>query len=349
MRYDVVIAGAGLAGACAALHLSRTHRVLLMEAAAPAAGASGAAAGLVNPLMGRRARPVWQHPAALAAFHDTLRLADAGHLLRGPGLLRPAADEKQARAFRETAAQHPDLCAWWPAAVAREACPYLGRQAGVLRIHAGGALAVPVLVAALVAAAQRHGARVDTGVRITGWEEKNGEVAVRHTAAPDPVRAGKLLLALGAGYRAFPELAALRLHAVKGQVVRVARPPGLSAVPPLSGRGYLVPDGETLLLGSTYEHDFSDIAPTPEATQEVLEKTTRLLPALREAEVVEAIAGVRVTVPGTRLPMLGPLPHRENVWIFTGLGSKGLLMAPLLAQNLPGYLADPSRLPVEVH
>ncbi|HYG67362.1 MAG TPA: FAD-dependent oxidoreductase, partial [Anaeromyxobacteraceae bacterium] len=68
MRYDVVIAGAGLGGACAAFWLSRKRRVLVLERDAPAAGASGAAAGLVNPFMGRKARPAWRHAEALAAL-----------------------------------------------------------------------------------------------------------------------------------------------------------------------------------------------------------------------------------------------------------------------------------------
>jgi len=36
------------------------------------------------------------------------------------------------------------------------------------------------------------------------------------------------------------------------------------------------------------------------------------------------------------------------VWIFTALGAKGLMTAPLLARSLPGFLADPVTLPVEV-
>jgi len=33
------------------------------------------------------------------------------------------------------------------------------------------------------------------------------------------------------------------------------------------------------------------------------------------------------------------------VWVFTGLGSKGLLMAPLLARDLARFFARPEALP----
>ena len=73
-----------------------------------------------------------------------------------------------------------------------------------------------------------------------------------------------------------------------------------------------------------------------------------MLPILQDATVLDATAGVRVTVPGTRLPMLGPLPDRSCIWIFTGLGSKGLLMAPLLARDLPAFFEKPETIPPEV-
>ena len=78
----------------------------------------------------------------------------------------------------------------------------------------------------------------------------------------------------------------------------------------------------------------------------------RLLPALADAQILDARAGVRVTVPHVasplRLPLLGPLPGQPRLWVFTGLGAKGLLTAPLLAHALPHALTDPSHLPDEV-
>jgi glycine oxidase len=68
--------------------------------------------------------------------------------------------------------------------------------------------------------------------------------------------------------------------------------------------------------------------------------------------VLEPRAGVRVTVPRThspqRLPLVGPLTGRRRVWVFTGLGSKGLLTAPLLARDLGSWLEAPERIPAEV-
>ena len=109
----------------------------------------------------------------------------------------------------------------------------------------------------------------------------------------------------------------------------------------------MVHDGLRLVLGSSFEHEFSHLAPNPIETEKILAKAYELIPALRDvspAEVKE-VAGVRVTVPGTRLPCVGPLRESPNVWMFSALGAKGLLLAPYLAEQMPAYLSNPEGIP----
>lgn len=350
MTVDTVIVGAGLAGASAALYLCRSERVLVLEAAHPAAGASGAAAGLANPFMGRRARPVWRMTEAMDALREALALAEASPLFR-PGILRPAFDTRQADAFEAVAAAHPRRTRWLPPGEAVH--PAVRAPHGALFLTDGGALSPPDFVAAMLAAATDRGAEVRTGVTATDWEEHREYVRLtaRDAGRPVHVEARRLVLAPGAGYRFHPELARLNLHPVKGQTVRVKHPPALTGLPPLAGSGYVVPEGDTLVVGSSYEHRFSDPHPSPAQTPVILDAAARMLPFLTSASPVGATAGVRVNVPGTRLPMLGPLPGRSRVWVFTGLGSKGLLMAPLLARDLPAYFRHPASIPeaIRVH
>lgn len=348
---DTLIVGGGLAGACAALWLSEHGAVTVLEAERPAAGASGAAAGLVNPLMARTANPAWRFEEALRALHETLDRADARTLFRATGVLRPARDTAQAEAFRTRAETLPEHAAWRSADVLRAQYPDLAAPHGGLWIPSGGAVDLAAMVEALLRAAKECGATVRTGVRATGWEEREDRVLVT-TSASERIEARRVVLALGDGFRHFDELAALPLHRIKGQTVRLAWPDGLGDVPTLSGFGYVVPDGDTLVVGSSYEHEFEDVGPSAAQSATLVAKAARMVPALAGATVVEARAGVRVTVPRThspqRLPLLGPLPRRRRVWALTGLGSKGLLTAPLLARDLPMYLADPSWIPADV-
>ena len=102
------------------------------------------------------------------------------------------------------------------------------------------------------------------------------------------------------------------------------------------------------MLGSTYHHEFENWNPTATDTREILDKANQMLPTLGAPEVVSADAGVRVTVPGTRLPMVGPVTDSGRTWVFTGLGSKGLLMGALVGRLLPDYLAAPSGIHAEL-
>ncbi len=350
-----LIIGGGLAGACAALWLSERSAVTVLEAEHPVdtlvSGASGAAAGLINPFMGQRANPAWHFEEALAALRETLALADAPGLFRPTGVLRPARDEAQARHFHARAEASPKHAAWRSAEAVAAEHPALTAPHGALWIPGGGAVTISAMTTALLRAAEARGATVRTGVCVTAWGEKETGAFVTADAG-ERIEAAWVVLALGDGFQHFPELAALPLHRIKGQTVRLARPPTLGEIPALSGVGYVVPDEGTLVVGSTYEHAFTDEQPSWAESEALRAKAARMLPALAEAEILDARAGVRVTVPRShsprRLPLLGPLPDRRRVWVFTGLGSKGLLTAPLLARHLPTYLNDSARIPAEV-
>lgn len=380
-RYDFIIAGAGLAGACAALRLSAHGSVLVVEKRFPAAGGSGAGAGLVNPILGMRARPVWRIDEALQALDDTVAAAGAGDLYHRSPTLRPAYGSDQIDRFRRTAHARPKHATWISAHVCPERFPDVVAPEGGLLIHTGGTIDLSGLVRRLLAAATDRGAIVRSGVEMVGWNvngallsdrdhvRRRGRAAASHPdeqmafppneqAASHPdkrasshpdrhehVDAARIILAIGPGYRRFPELTRLRLHQVKGQTIRLARPAGLAEdLPHLAGRGYVAHDGDSVLAGSTYQHTFDHVRPTRRHSEIIRRKVAEMLPALAEAELLEERVGVRVTVPGIRLPMVGPIPGGDNVWIFTAFGAKGLLTAPLAAMELPDQLSDPARI-----
>lgn len=325
----VTVVGAGLAGACTAAALAPHTRVTVWDDGRP--GATAAAAGLVNPFLGRKAKRAWRAGEALAALRV---LSEGTGAMRWTGLLRPAGDIRQARAFAEQAGRH-DTLDWLSPEAAHAAAPALAAPHGALRVREGGSADLDALCGALLARASSQGAELHTG---------------RWTLDAITDKGGITILCAGAALRTLAP--ALPLHAVKGQTVRL-RPAAPLALPPVAGRTYLVPqlDG-TALVGATFEHAFEHDRPTPEATAELVARAAGLVPALAGAEVVEARAGLRMTVPATasprRLPWLGPVDASGRLWVFGGLGAKGLLTAPLLASWLPRALADPGCIPAEL-
>jgi glycine/D-amino acid oxidase-like deaminating enzyme len=143
-------------------------------------------------------------------------------------------------------------------------------------------------------------------------------------------------------------LSRLQLHPVKGQLVRVAPrtlPPDFRVV---TGSGYIIPTPDGLIVGSSYAHEFDSTAPDRTVTDQLLTRATQTLPFLEGAAILSEHAGIRVTVPHTRMPMVGAVPGSRLVWMFSGLGSKGLLTAPMLGRALPAWFKRPETVPADL-
>lgn len=312
-------------------------------------GASDAAAGLVNPFTGRRAKPAWRWKDALIALHGMLEAVGRPDLFRDHGVLRPAVSPKQADAFASRAASVPDSLAWLSAQDAHERFPAVASPHGALWIPAGGSVVIPALVAALLDDAVRHGAHVERR-HLTEWSISGSGIAL--TAADSTTRrASCTVLSLGAGVWAFEALRALPLNGVKGQTVTLETPSSLrDQLPGVAGKRYLAPvTSETLVAGATFEHEFENARPSRAVSLRLRERVARLVPALGSAPIRSEQAGIRVTVPSAhsprRLPRVGPVPTKPRLWLFTGLGAKGLLTAPLLAPTLTDWIHNPETLP----
>ncbi len=336
---DIIIAGAGLGGTCAALHLSDSKRVALLSGTAPAA--STIAAGLVNPFAGQRMGGFWNADVAYEDFLHTLSRAEALETYNPCGILRPALNEVQASLFRTISLEKPDSFIWLPPDQVDEMYPSITAPLGAA-ITKGGVADIPQMLNSLITSLIPRCTVIHD--HLAGWKDHGSDVTVI-LDSDRSLRTKKLILAVGAGYQSIPELRNLNLHCTKGQVVHVSLPAEIPL--PVSGYGYAVPIKNSVILGTTYEHAPHDLEPTEEGIAKILALTQRMIPSVASAKVLSASAGIRVGVPGTRLPMVGPLT--SNIWVLTGLGSKGLLFGSYIGRNLENWMTDPSSLPSELH
>ena len=335
MDTEILVAGAGLAGVLTAWHFGREHDVLLIDAEVPGAGASGLAAGLVNPIMALRARPVWHYEQAMAHLKQWIHDARLEDCIQTNEVFRPANDERQSTFFLQSANRYPDKCTWLSTEASAEYSPLVHAPHGGLIVRDGFALDVPASIACTVALYEANGGGLLTESRLTRWEETENEVVafVEQNDREHRITCQKLVLALGAGYEAFEALRRLNLHNIKGELITLSTDSPLQ-LPALAGQGYLVPQRNRYVVGSTYVHTFTDLNPDPVRIRALQDKATQMVPQLKDATLEATWVGVRVTVPKIRLPLVGLLPGSSRVTIFSGLGAKGLLLAPLLAHRL---------------
>jgi glycine/D-amino acid oxidase-like deaminating enzyme len=118
---------------------------------------------------------------------------------------------------------------------------------------------------------------------------------------------------------------------VKGEVITIYSA-GLRSEAILSKGVFICPIGGNLYnVGATYDWRELNTEPTEEGLSSLKEKLDTMLHV--SYEVVAHRAGIRPAVRGRR-PLLGNHPEYKNIWLFNGMGSKAVLMAPYWAKHI---------------
>ncbi len=136
----------------------------------------------------------------------------------------------------------------------------------------------------------------------------------------------RIVLTIGAETLAW---ANLPLKKTIGQclVCRCKEPISIS----LLSQGHITPteEADICLVGSTYEHTEK---PDPKKALGLIEQVAQFYPKAREFNVLEIFSGVRIA------PKVGYRPLLEKkdpkTWVFTGLGSRGLIYHSLFGKML---------------
>jgi len=137
----------------------------------------------------------------------------------------------------------------------------------------------------------------------------------------------------------------LPLDPTKGQILTV-KSDEIPQEESINRKCFVLPTGDhQFRVGATYEWSDSSLNITDEA-KELLENDLNNLIAANY-EIVNQQAGVRPTVKDRR-PILGEHPDHKNNYVFNGLGTKGYLIAPLMAKWLYDFLIDGREIPEEV-
>jgi len=75
--------------------------------------------------------------------------------------------------------------------------------------------------------------------------------------------------------------------------------------------------------------------------QRIAVQTSRLLPALRNLRVIRTFAGLRPSTPDG-LPILGPVPNVEGLFIAAGHEGDGIALSPITGQIIAEWIAEGS-------
>jgi len=99
---------------------------------------------------------------------------------------------------------------------------------------------------------------------------------------------------------------------------------------------FIIPEGQDIYrVGANYERNDKTNLPTNEAREELLKKLNKVIRC--DYEVVNHVAGVRPTVVD-RKPLIGTHPEHQNLYVLNGFGSRGVMIAPYISEQLYHYI-----------
>ncbi len=356
MIYNYVILGAGLAGLSLADALQEhTERILVLDTRGIGAGASGTPVGMINPATGRRGKKVWHVEKALPSIHQSLQsaasFADQPLYVR-KGILRPARDQEMADEMHKRYRKSewpPGWCYWLTEKEIQQFHPGIHCVSGGLWLPVGMAVRVPNYLQALARkfADQNGEIRIRPSYTYHSYRDSYWQIS---TDRDEKIKTRKLVFASGAGVLKETIWEWVPLNAVKGQVAQFKFEHPLPFGHSISSKGYLAhTDQHHLTVGSTYEHNYEDGQPNEKGLARLTDIMHSILPELSESGTLERQwAGFRVSSDDHK-PVLGPHPTLKNIFLFTGLGSKGLLHGKYLGELLAKHLVKGGTLPEKVN
>ncbi len=333
MDKDFIIVGQGLAGTLLAHFLKTAGQRVLVIDAPDRMAATSVAAGIINPVTGRRFVKSWM-------IETLLLFAKATYQSLENQLGISIYHEKSVlRALSNPGAEND----WLARATEPDYAPFLKEKAdpGTYQQY----LHAPYAWGETTGSAQ-----VDVGMLMLAYRkvlEQDGEFIAEdfdyETLVIDDTqvvykqwRTKGIIFCEGYGMKANPFFKDLPLRGDKGQALRV-RIPGADFEKMYKDQLFIVPMKDDYWIGATYEPRFEQETPTNEGRDFLTRQLTDCLKL--PFEVMAHRAAVRPTVKDRR-PLLGSHPDFPQVHVFNGLGTKGASLAPYWAQHMTAYLLD---------
>jgi glycine/D-amino acid oxidase-like deaminating enzyme len=166
-----------------------------------------------------------------------------------------------------------------------------------------------------------------------------------HSVSYNGISAKQIIFCEGFGMLHNPFFNYLPLRGNKGEYINIYSEE-LQLGEAVKSSVFIIPLGNNLYkVGATYNNQDKDPQPGKAAREELETKLAKLITC--KFEVVDQSAGIR---PATkdRKPILGRHPKYKNLYCCNGFGSRGVLVSPMVSEQLIEFVEDNVQLPQEI-
>ncbi|MBD2700533.1 FAD-binding oxidoreductase [Spirosoma sp. BT702] len=343
MKADFLIVGQGVAGSVLAWTLDQRGCSVILADAPTLPSASAVAAGIVNPLTGRKLVRTWKANELfpfLHQFYTDIEDQLGVHFFQSKNIYRPFRSDIEKTTY-QALAEAEDVRQYVSQEIDNQKySDYIDNPFGGIEVTQAGWLDLVEFV------------RIIKGYFIKKNQYYEGVVKNKDLEISDSriewkgIEIGKVLFSDGVLARENPLLAWLPYNPVKGQIL-TALVDNYSISNIVNQGIFILPVRKGLVkLGATYSWHDLDWQTTDDGRAFLESKVRAVLKV--PYEVVGQQAGIRPSTKDRR-PFIGLHPEHPAVGIFGGMGTKGVSLAPYLAEQFARHLLDGEELNPEVN
>jgi glycine oxidase len=340
MKVDYIIVGLGLAGLAFAEELIQAKKTFVVFEDASQTS-SLVAGGVYNPVVLRKFTAVWKAAEQLdfaIPFYEQLEQK-----------LQTKFDKKFLikRAFKSIAEQNN----WFSASDKLVLKRFLNatienkKVAGVVGDFGFGTVNETGRIDTLkLVKAYRSFLMDEKCIRFEKFEHAKLKVSAEEITYKE-IECKQVVFCEGFGMKGNPFFNDLPLAEAKGEFITI-HAPELNIDFLLKSTLFIIPLGQNnYRVGATFNHTDKTAAPTESGKQELVEKLKKVIDV--PYEIIDQTAGIRPTT-NDRRPFIGIHKEHARLAVLNGLGTRGVMLAPMMARNLFNYIEKGTPLDLEI-
>lgn len=331
MDVDFLLVGQGIAGTALAHRLTIAGKKVAVIDQANKNNSSRVAAGLFNPITGRQMVKTWmadQLFPEIEPFYTQLEEYVGAEFFHAKPVYRPFVSIEEQNEWMGKSGDS-GYQAYFHTVQQSSLYKELNDPFGGLLLRQSGYVNLNSLLDAYATVLRRQGLFRDEAFDESGLSINNRGIAYRD------ITAGALVFTNGLGALNSRFFDWLPLKPNKGEILVIKQD---FCPEEIINRGIFrinLPD-LSVRVGSTYSNSELSPDPTAAAREELLDKLEKLV-KLPVEELLRHDTGLRPTTIDRR-PVLGKHPLHDRVYIFNGLGSKGVSLAPYFSKVMSELL-----------
>lgn len=338
MKKNILIIGAGLAGLSLAYQLKKKgHSILLLDKGENFS--SAIAAGMVNPMVFRRMNKSWRldefMPIAIE-FYKELELLLNVKFYHPIPIYRCFSSQQEKTWWKEKSAKSEYSNYLVESLLENKFTNDIKSEFGIGIVQQAFWINAGMFVQALRDYFFSNDELIYQDFDLEKFDTLNKSYNSKFFDA--------VVFCVGYAQQKLPFFEHVPIQQTKGQLITI-KSNGLSNDYSLNRKCFVIPVGDNLFkVGATYEWHNDTTHCTQEGLSEIKEKLAHLYSG--DYKVVRQEAGIRPTV-SDRRPVLGKSHLHNHIYLFNGLGTKGYMMAPLLAKEMTDLIIDGKEPPME--